>query len=1069
MIRSWVACLCALLLLNSFYVVGSDVNEETISMPVGDEVNYVPHAPIRIDSDADFPGIASAGDGSELSPWIIEGWDIDGTGFGYCIYIGNTSEYFEVRDCYLHEASGFPSVEYFRDSGIHLFNSNNASLVNNNVILNRDGVYCYNSQLIGIFSHCANDSYNGIFLIDSQVDTIDGNIIHNNTFGMYSYLSSNTTVTNNNIANNEAAGMIIEKSNYWTIKYNLFYNNNLGLNLGGLLGTDYCTVYNNNFIDNNNQAYDDGTNFWDNGYPDGGNYYNNFNTSLYVGNESFFASGGEEGFYLDQNENTPGFQGIQTLHEIRYVWDNDWSFVYVLVEGVDFDINITTGWVQVYWGGFVLGDQLYSEYTCLASPPDLFWGPNQDIPDSDFIYDMPYPILGGTNEDSYPLAYPIIDGRFQRGPIRIDSNADFDQAHGVINWNTGDGSPGNPWIIEKWDINGAGYGYCIYVGNTTEYFIIRNCYLHNADGVISFPFYSDSGIHLFNVQNAKIENNILNQNTNVGIYLLSAYYNIIADNDISGSAAGMSLMYTGLNYITNNTIVQCGEGIKVNYANNDSLSNNTITGNFRQNMTLFQGEQVWQECASDLTEQNNAITWEEYLYTHRLASYQKIVNLTNCSAYLVHIISDIMDDLDLSIFYDSNFNGIIDPYESIKDGEMGVIDYGDWSMGGYAICADADGDEAIKLINPPDGQYIIAVFGWGVTTGSVEGEGPPAQFELYISEDENSYDTISHGIYAENSEVTIHGNNVTNFDLGIYCYDLDSSVISNNSLSNNCAGINLLYSWNSQISGNQVSSCDYGIYLSDSNDNVVYHNSLIGNTQQGFNTGNNQWDNGYPSGGNYWSDYSGVDLNNGPGQDVPPSDGIGDTPYADIAGGSGVNDNYPLMEHGNSIPSQTYNISLDIGWNLISLPLFQFDKDIYSVLSSINGDWDRIKVYDSQSMDPWLSSSIYSPNLNEIDLMDYTAGIWIHMVNAVNLTVEGALPVSSDITLYAGWNLVGYPTLNDSIDVGTALWGTGADQVEVCDLAEPGLIKEVGPTYVMQPGEGYWIHVPADTVWTVDW
>jgi nitrous oxidase accessory protein NosD len=41
----------------------------------------------------------------------------------------------------------------------------------------------------------------------------------------------------------------------------------------------------------------------------------------------------------------------------------------------------------------------------------------------------------------------------------------------------------------------------------------------------------------------------------------------------------------------------------------------------------------------------------------------------------------------------------------------------------------------------------------------------------------------------------------------------------------------------------------------------------------------NTWDNGYPSGGNYWSDYSGVDEYSGPYQNETGSDGIGDTPY----------------------------------------------------------------------------------------------------------------------------------------------------------------------------------------------
>jgi len=40
------------------------------------------------------------------------------------------------------------------------------------------------------------------------------------------------------------------------------------------------------------------------------------------------------------------------------------------------------------------------------------------------------------------------------------------------------------------------------------------------------------------------------------------------------------------------------------------------------------------------------------------------------------------------------------------------------------------------------------------------------------------------------------------------------------------------------------------------------------------------WDNGYPSGGYYWSDYNGTDSYSGPYQDLTGSDGIGDTPRA---------------------------------------------------------------------------------------------------------------------------------------------------------------------------------------------
>jgi hypothetical protein len=54
----------------------------------------------------------------------------------------------------------------------------------------------------------------------------------------------------------------------------------------------------------------------------------------------------------------------------------------------------------------------------------------------------------------------------------------------------------------------------------------------------------------------------------------------------------------------------------------------------------------------------------------------------------------------------------------------------------------------------------------------------------------------------------------------------------------------------------------------------------------------NVWDDGYPSGGNYWSDYKGIDVKSGPNQDQPRSDGIGDTPYVIDANNQ---DRYPLM------------------------------------------------------------------------------------------------------------------------------------------------------------------------------
>jgi len=67
---------------------------------------------------------------------------------------------------------------------------------------------------------------------------------------------------------------------------------------------------------------------------------------------------------------------------------------------------------------------------------------------------------------------------------------------------------------------------------------------------------------------------------------------------------------------------------------------------------------------------------------------------------------------------------------------------------------------------------------------------------------------------------------------------------------------------------------------------IVYHNNFVFNTRQQaehYYGVTINWDNGYPSGGNYWSDYTGVDNCSGANQNICPQlDGIGDTPYARI-------------------------------------------------------------------------------------------------------------------------------------------------------------------------------------------
>jgi len=134
----------------------------------------------------------------------------------------------------------------------------------------------------------------------------------------------------------------------------------------------------------------------------------------------------------------------------------------------------------------------------------------------------------------------------------------------------------------------------------------------------------------------------------------------------------------------------------------------------------------------------------------------------------------------------------------------------------------------------------------------------------------------------------------------------------NNTFSNNVfshgsnQGLVAIESSDNTVAANLVSSNRKGIVLRDSIRNRVYHNSIIDNwEQQGFDdTGENTWDDGYPGGGNYWSDYVGTDLHSGPYQNETGSDKIGDTPYTIDADNA---DSYPLIYSYGYVPSPDFN------------------------------------------------------------------------------------------------------------------------------------------------------------------
>jgi parallel beta-helix repeat protein len=221
------------------------------------------------------------------------------------------------------------------------------------------------------------------------------------------------------------------------------------------------------------------------------------------------------------------------------------------------------------------------------------------------------------------------------------------------------------------------------------------------------------------------------------------------------------------------------------------------------------------------------------------------------------------------------------------------------------------------------------------------------------------------GILLRNSSNNfISGNNITtNKNDGIYVEDHSNyNRISRNNITNNDDGILLLESSNNTVSGNDVKNNDGGIFLWYSSNNWFYHSNFINNTVQAYCLFSiNIWNNDVE--GNYWSNYTGFDLNH---------DGIGDTNHTIDANNT---DKYPLMGPFNSFDTAIgKNVNVISNSTVEDFEYFESNSTIRMHVSNMTGDqthgFIRINIPHALMSEPY------------------------------NITIEGANPTYWNYTLY---------------------------------------------------------------------
>jgi parallel beta-helix repeat protein len=436
---------------------------------------------------------------------------------------------------------------------------------------------------------------------------------------------------------------------------------------------------------------------------------------------------------------------------------------------------------------------------------------------------------------------------------------------------------------------------------------VENAFFNNVsgnnitnNGWHSVYYWEGYGIELLNSHNNVFKNNTMVSNEYHFRVLGSELSHFVQDIDTSNTADGKPVYYwvnrqnmevpSDAGYValidSYNISVKGLElknnwqGILLAYTRNSVVANNNITGNYigvhlyptsnnitisGNNITMNNEYGVWLDSSSNNTLSRNNITNNG---DHGVLVWSGSNNITISENYIAKN--------SYGVWLYSSFNNTI--YRN------NLANNSDWSI--TLSESSFNTVSANNITNSCEGVYL------GSSNNNVISENTIINNFEGVDLSSSSFNTVS-------------GNCITN-NIGISLAYSSKNSLSGNSVTNNkWDGVYLcLSSSYNNLSGNTISNNHWGLQvLSDSAFNKIYHNNFVNNTVQAYAaTYANTWDDGYPSGGNYWSDYSGIDQKSGPNQDQPSSDGIGDTPYTIDANNT---DRYPLMIPIDEIPPIT--------------------------------------------------------------------------------------------------------------------------------------------------------------------
>jgi len=520
--------------------------------------------------------------------------------------------------------------------------------------------------------------------------------------------------------------------------------------------------------------------------------------------------------------------------------------------------------INIWDNGYPSGGNYWSNYTGL----DLCSGPYQNVAGSDGIGDTSH-VIDGNNTDRYPLMQPY------NGPVRnLNTGESYTTIQGAIN----NASEGNRIFV----LSGTYYEHVTInksislIGENKSTTIVDGSgtgtiFNVTANGVSLSGFTiqnsgtGGSGIQIHKCINCNITSNILSDNGD-GIIIVESGGNTISDNKISNcfSLLGIDCISSNNNKIINNTLLENFHGIRIYNCGNNNLTGNTVKGS-------HYGIHI-SKSASNFLRNNELIsnTLNFGVYAENLTGYIQDIDTSNTvnGKPICYFVNSIDLTLNPSTFPEVGYIAIVNSTKitvnnlTINNNEQGLL----LAYTNHSVVDNLnlhENEVGIRMTNGNNNTISGNTMSW------------------------DSYMPNANGIsFWKCDNNTIGWNAISDCWIGINGWLSNGNLIERNTLtSSERSAIFLSDCGSSIIKDNKLlNSLWDGLYL-DSDNTVVYHNSFINNLYHAHvDSGHtNVWDNGYPSGGNYWSGYTGVDAN---------MDGIGDNFYEIDANNI---DHYPLM------------------------------------------------------------------------------------------------------------------------------------------------------------------------------